>query len=333
MSTSPRLFVGLLATILLTVGFSSQVAAHARFVRSEPATEARLATAPQRVTIWFSQLVDPTGSSITVIDAAGATVSQGAAQRLPDDHKALRIELRPNLGPGQYTVQWATSSAEDDEKADGAFTFTLAAGAVGAPTPAAAVKPAAPTTSAATLIGEAAKDVEHVHEAVEKAEQAAAPAAARAAAKEVAEHGHEVEELLEKALAAAPAAARPRLQSSLDAMKTVVERAKSVQGAADADVKARVAELERAFTAFEQEFRGAQAAVGAPASARLPRTGEGGGASPWAAAPGLGLAGLGLLLAGLLRRRSRPAAAVRHANDGAKPASNQGSHPGMGPRM
>jgi methionine-rich copper-binding protein CopC len=298
----PTLLVG--ACLVLWTG--GVVAAHARYVRSEPPENASLSTAPESVTIWFTELLDQAGSSITVTDGSGATASQGAIELLPGDNKAMRIALRANLSLGQYSVKWRTLSAEDGEEADGSFGFSV--GSVGGPSPGAqAAHPGsvAGTTSAATLLAEAAKDADHTHEFIEKAEKASTPAEMRAAAKEASEHAHEVEELLERALDATSGAAKPAIQSALNAGRVVIRQAQLVESMADTDVRAQVAQLERAFSSFEQEFQAARADVGdsTEGAARLPRSG---GPLPATTPVLLGLAGLALTVAGrALRKRAR----------------------------
>lgn len=143
--------------ILATARFAS---AHSELIRSEPADGATVATAPQQVTIEFSQLLDPAQSSITVVDAAGATVSNGQAQVPANNGKALRVALKPNLGPGVYTVQWKNFSLEDGEAFNDSFTFTVgsaqpaASGAASGQAPTGASQlPATGAATSAPLIG------------------------------------------------------------------------------------------------------------------------------------------------------------------------------------
>jgi LPXTG-motif cell wall-anchored protein len=138
------------ATVLISVSlfmfiFIATAAAHARYVRSEPAQDAVVRAAPQRITIYFSQLLDIKSSSVTVVNASGTSVSQGAAQILATDAKAMQVAVQPNLAPGKYTVNWKNLSAEDGETEEGNFSFSIAAAGAAAP---AAPAQAAPTSSA-----------------------------------------------------------------------------------------------------------------------------------------------------------------------------------------
>lgn len=128
--------VNLLLGFVLLLATAGSASAHAELVRSEPAAGARLTAAPQQVTIEFSQLLDAAKSTITVVDAAGATVSQGNAEVLTNNNKALRVALKPNLGPGEYTVQWSNLSSEDGEEESSTFTFTVGGASAPGTTPA-----------------------------------------------------------------------------------------------------------------------------------------------------------------------------------------------------
>ena len=127
-----RRTIWLSALIALVLGTAAGAAAHAAYVRSVPAQGAQLSSAPAQVTAYFAEALDMAGSSLMVTNAAGATVSQGTAQQLPVDVKAMQIALQPNLGPGTYTVRWKTRSAADGDDANGSFTFTVASPGTGA---------------------------------------------------------------------------------------------------------------------------------------------------------------------------------------------------------
>lgn len=112
--------------VFLLLMVAQPASAHTEFVRSDPTAGATLASAPQQVTIFFSGLLDIDGSSITVVDASGATVSQGATTLSPTDQKALVVSLKSGLGNGTYTVNW-TAKSEDGHPSSDSFAFTVGA--------------------------------------------------------------------------------------------------------------------------------------------------------------------------------------------------------------
>ena len=111
---------------ILIFGLHGRAMAHANPVSSVPAAGATVA-APTEVVITFSELLDPAGSSIVVMDSAGATASEGTATVLANDNTTMRVVLRTGLAAGQYTVQWKSRSAADGDDAQGEFTFTVGA--------------------------------------------------------------------------------------------------------------------------------------------------------------------------------------------------------------
>jgi len=137
------------AAILLAVG-GGTASAHANYVRSNPAADARLARAPAEVRVVFSEPVDPRGSAIAVFDASGKRVDRNdpAASGEPN---GLRVSLGP-LGEGGYLVAWTALSSVDGHETKGTFAF-----AVGdAPLPALPDVPnAAPAPSLLELAGRA----------------------------------------------------------------------------------------------------------------------------------------------------------------------------------
>ena len=77
---------------------------HASLVRSSPARRATLATAPDRVQLWFNEAIEPKFSSVSVWDAAGQQVDLGDARVEPEDPKRLIVGVKP-LVRGTYKRQ------------------------------------------------------------------------------------------------------------------------------------------------------------------------------------------------------------------------------------
>jgi methionine-rich copper-binding protein CopC len=102
--------------------------AHAEIARCEPPIGATLDVPPTQIRCWFTQELDPKGSTMTVLDAAGRPVDRGDAHvDLNDpDRKQMVVSLDPTrLLPGTYTVRWHTRSAEDGEETGGTFSLTV----------------------------------------------------------------------------------------------------------------------------------------------------------------------------------------------------------------
>jgi methionine-rich copper-binding protein CopC len=100
--------------------------AHAFLDHATPAVGSTVPTAPEAVTMWFTQELEPAFTTATVSDASGNTVDTGPAQVDPKDPTELRVRLK-KLSPGTYTVSWHALSV-DTHTTTGHFTFTVSSG-------------------------------------------------------------------------------------------------------------------------------------------------------------------------------------------------------------
>ena len=99
------------------------VQAHAFLDHASPAVGSTVPTAPETVTMWFTQELEPAFTTATVTDASGNTVDAGPAQVDPKDPTELRVALK-KLSPGTYTVSWHALSV-DTHTTTGHFTFEI----------------------------------------------------------------------------------------------------------------------------------------------------------------------------------------------------------------
>ena len=129
---------GLIAMIALVLG-ASPAFAHAQFESSDPADGASLATAPQTVTLTFSDSMRQGFNTVTVTGPDG--VQYQAGEPTAQD-SSVSVGVNP-LGPaGVYQIGYRVLS-DDGHPITGQIGFTLtqpgtAAAATPAPTPAAA---------------------------------------------------------------------------------------------------------------------------------------------------------------------------------------------------
>jgi copper resistance protein C len=105
---------------------SPTVWAHAFLDHASPAVGSTVPTAPEAVTMWFTQQLEPAFTTATVTDASGNTVDAGPAQVDSKDPTELRVALK-KLSPGTYTVAWHALSV-DTHTTTGHFTFTVGSG-------------------------------------------------------------------------------------------------------------------------------------------------------------------------------------------------------------
>jgi copper transport protein len=146
---SRRLIPGLMLALLTALALPAGIGAHAQLIRSEPAADAVLATAPGQVKLFFDEAVNAGFSDVQVLDKSLARVDNGDLSLAPGDAKQLAVTLKP-LGAGTYTVVWQAMSDVDGHITRGNFAFSVSAGAgaVAAPAP---VGPQAGTSDTPSL--------------------------------------------------------------------------------------------------------------------------------------------------------------------------------------
>jgi len=119
----------------LLIGLTAAPAgAHAEKLSSDPADGAVLQTAPNAITIHFSEPPDVSLSKIEVWDAGGVTMPAGDLSAQPNN--GLRLDLPNGLPTGGYTVVWNVISATDGHATAGTITFGVGAAPPSAGAPA-----------------------------------------------------------------------------------------------------------------------------------------------------------------------------------------------------
>ncbi|HEY6796974.1 MAG TPA: copper resistance protein CopC [Kineosporiaceae bacterium] len=122
----------------MMIWFAGPAGAHAELVSSDPASGARLAAAPARATLRFTESVQLVPDGIRLLDAAGRPLALGRPGQRGDE---VTVDLPRPLPAGGYVLTWRVISA-DSHPVSGAVPF-----AVGDATAPAAVAP--PDRSAA----------------------------------------------------------------------------------------------------------------------------------------------------------------------------------------
>jgi len=103
--------------------------AHARLVRSSPANQALVATPPERIELWFSELLEDGFNSVEVVRAGDlvaqdrTNLAQGAPTVDRNDRTHVVVPIQ-RLASGSYAVQWRVLS-RDGHSAAGRFTFQI----------------------------------------------------------------------------------------------------------------------------------------------------------------------------------------------------------------
>jgi copper resistance protein C len=113
-----RTLTGLEPLLLLLA--TATASAHAMLERAEPRVGNKVSSPPREVTLWFTQKLESSFSSVTVTNAAGERVDSGKPRVSGNQ---MSVALRPG-GTGIYHVNWHVLSV-DTHTTDGNFTFQV----------------------------------------------------------------------------------------------------------------------------------------------------------------------------------------------------------------
>lgn len=114
--------IGRIAIFALLLGAGiTEASGHAMLDHASPPVGSTLAQAPARLTLSFTQTLEPAFSGASVLNTSGQRVDTGARA----SGTTLQISLKP-LSPGTYKVNWHVLSV-DTHKAQGSYSFTVGA--------------------------------------------------------------------------------------------------------------------------------------------------------------------------------------------------------------
>ena len=114
-----------LVTLLIFPVVASAQTLHAEYVSSDPVANAQLKTVPSKITIHFSEELNPTGSTILVYDVNHQSASKdGSVQVDRKDLKTMTVDLQPGTKDSEvYVVDWQTVASDDGHHDAGSFRF------------------------------------------------------------------------------------------------------------------------------------------------------------------------------------------------------------------
>jgi methionine-rich copper-binding protein CopC len=118
-STTRRAMFAATIPLLLLLA-TNGATAHGLLDRAEPRVGNSVATAPSEVTLWFTQKIEASFSSVTVTNATGKRIDTGKPRVSGNQ---MSISLTPG-GNGTYRVIWRVLSV-DAHTTDGNFTFQV----------------------------------------------------------------------------------------------------------------------------------------------------------------------------------------------------------------
>jgi copper resistance protein C len=110
-----------ISSALLTLVAAEAAWAHAFLDHAEPRVGSSVPTAPRQVSLWFTQNLEPSFTTVEVQNSSGGRVDQGKPRVGPGN--VMRVGLKP-LPPGTYKVLWHALSV-DTHTTEGSFTFRV----------------------------------------------------------------------------------------------------------------------------------------------------------------------------------------------------------------
>ncbi len=108
---------------IISLTWSQSIFAHAFPEGIEPRVGVVSASSPGEVRIWFDADLEPTFSTLRVLDANGRQVNQDPAHVSIKDASLLELRL-PQLARGTYHVFWRVI-VRDGHATEGDYTFTV----------------------------------------------------------------------------------------------------------------------------------------------------------------------------------------------------------------
>jgi methionine-rich copper-binding protein CopC len=98
---------------------------HLALDRSAPEAD-QVVTGVERVSLWFTQAPQMSGTSIRVVPAGGEPLELGKARMSEEDEKLILLDLSEPLVDGAYEIHWR-AMAQDGHTVRGDFGFQVKA--------------------------------------------------------------------------------------------------------------------------------------------------------------------------------------------------------------
>jgi methionine-rich copper-binding protein CopC len=109
--------------LVLLTAVPARLEAHATLLRTQPAAEEVLVTAPAQIRFWFSERLEPLFHAVRITNDKTGIVPTQDPRVDKTDPTLLIVPLSP-LPPGSYQVGWRVLS-RDGHVAEGSFSFTI----------------------------------------------------------------------------------------------------------------------------------------------------------------------------------------------------------------
>jgi copper resistance protein C len=121
MSQIMRTMAALVMPLVLAV--AGEASAHAFLERATPRVGGTVQSTPERVSLRFSEPLEPAFSWVKVLDADGKQVDRGDKEVVRAEPMVIQVSV-PRLAAGRYRVAWRAVSV-DTHVTEGDFTFEV----------------------------------------------------------------------------------------------------------------------------------------------------------------------------------------------------------------
>jgi copper transport protein len=123
--TSVRVVAMVMLCIVAQLALPARpAAAHAFLESSDPVANAVLPSAPQSITLTFTEPLETSYSRAELFDETGAEVP-GASVTIGPEPRLMAVQMPSGLGNGTYSLLWRTLSTVDGHTAQGYLPFTI----------------------------------------------------------------------------------------------------------------------------------------------------------------------------------------------------------------
>jgi len=116
--------VAALAALLGSALGAAPAALHVRLLRSDPADHTTLHTAPRAISLWFSEAVQLSVTTVRMTGPNGTAVELSPPRMGEGPHAPVIVDVRMRPALGSYQVTWRTMS-RDGHAANGTVSFTV----------------------------------------------------------------------------------------------------------------------------------------------------------------------------------------------------------------
>nr|WP_113864707.1 copper homeostasis periplasmic binding protein CopC [Brenneria salicis]NMN92283.1 hypothetical protein [Brenneria salicis ATCC 15712 = DSM 30166]RBP67622.1 hypothetical protein DES54_101142 [Brenneria salicis ATCC 15712 = DSM 30166]RLM32400.1 hypothetical protein BHG07_00800 [Brenneria salicis ATCC 15712 = DSM 30166] len=119
-----KLKIGCALLSVTAMAFSPSIWAHAHLKSQIPAADSIVETAPDTLTLTFSENIEPAFSGVEIVDDARKSPSVSNTSVMPETRNQMNVTLAKPLASGRYQVNWHVLSV-DGHKLKGSYRFAV----------------------------------------------------------------------------------------------------------------------------------------------------------------------------------------------------------------